>query len=68
MRRNQTAGVSWWWAVGDEDWLVLGGIVLLAAALWMWFGLAAVLAFIGTVLVIMGLIVALRGERVARRK
>ncbi len=42
------------------DWLVLVGLGLVGAALGLWFGWAAVLAYLGTVLVIVGLAVAVR--------
>jgi hypothetical protein len=41
--------------------MVLLGLLLLAAAIWAWWGLAAVLAYAGTVLVIVGLAMAVRG-------
>jgi hypothetical protein len=46
--------------VDAADWLVLLGLVLVAAALYLWWGLPAALVFAGTVLLIVGLAVALR--------
>ena len=49
------------------DVLVLAGFVLLAAALWLWFGVAALLGYIGTALIVVGVLVAIdtQGRRAA---
>lgn len=46
--------------VDGGDWLVLAGLLLLGAALGLWFGWPAVLAYVGAVMVIVGLAVAVR--------
>lgn len=40
------------------DVLVLAGLVLLAVALWLWLGLAALLGYVGTVCIVVGVVVA----------
>jgi hypothetical protein len=47
-------------AADGADWLVLAGLALLGGALWLWFGLPAALAYVGTVLVVVGLALAVR--------
>lgn len=47
-------------AADGSDLLVVVGLVLVGGALWLWFGVPASLAYAGTVLVIVGLALALR--------
>lgn len=44
--------------VDGADWAVIVGVVLLGAALWLWLGWAALLGFVGAVLVVVGLVAA----------
>ena len=56
MKRSQADGA---------DTLVAVGILLLGAAVGLWFGWPAVLAYVGMVLVIVGLALATRGSDAA---
>lgn len=47
------------WADAADS-LVLLGVLLLGLALWMWLGAAAVVAYVGTVALVLGLALAVR--------
>ncbi len=43
-----------WWL----DLLILLGLLLIGAGLWVWFGLAAAMMYAGTALIVVGIILA----------
>lgn len=52
--------------VDAADWMVVLGVTLLGAALYLWLGLAALLGYLGALLVAAGLAVAMRGKQAKR--
>jgi hypothetical protein len=59
---DKTRGVT-----DAADAVVLLGLLLLAAAIYWWWGFAAVLAYVGTVLVIFGVALAMQRGRKAQQ-
>jgi len=50
-----------------EEWLVLAGLVLMAVAVYLWLGVAAVLGFVGAALAAAGVALAFVRGRDRRR-
>lgn len=44
-----------------DDILILTGLIALGACIWQWFGGTATVAFAGTIMVILGVMLGLRG-------